>query len=341
MMQNSRSVAPHFAVIGAGLAGAYLAQQLNSCGIQVTVFEKSRGTGGRLSSCRLGDTSADLGAPYFHCDTQEFADWLSNQSVIDTWTPATQDFSGKELTPESYFIGQPRQSVLTRQLLADPQLMTQTRVGYIWPELEAGQQTVLLRDEQGKALGSFDGAIVTAPAQQAAKLLEAVPRFSKQADEIGYEISWVAVLEIAGDTFAIEADLIIGEHPILARCVRDSAKPGRQEGGNSTWFIEANSAWSKTHQDSDTEMVTQRLIDAFSAQLSGPVEIRSQRIHRWLYSRHNTPEDSKHSGFLWDEQSRIGACGDWLMAQDAEGAWLSAAALAAHIQAQLAQLQSA
>ena len=40
------------AVIGAGLAGAACARGLQAAGVQVTVFDKSRGVGGRLATRR-------------------------------------------------------------------------------------------------------------------------------------------------------------------------------------------------------------------------------------------------------------------------------------------------
>ena len=40
----------HFAIIGAGIAGITCARTLVQAGHQVTVFEKSRGVGGRMST---------------------------------------------------------------------------------------------------------------------------------------------------------------------------------------------------------------------------------------------------------------------------------------------------
>jgi renalase len=40
----------HFAVIGAGMAGIACARTLAQAGHQVTVFEKSRGPGGRMAT---------------------------------------------------------------------------------------------------------------------------------------------------------------------------------------------------------------------------------------------------------------------------------------------------
>lgn len=58
------------AIIGAGLAGTVLSQRLNAAGLlTVTIYEKSRGTGGRMASCRLEGTSADLWRGAAVCNT--------------------------------------------------------------------------------------------------------------------------------------------------------------------------------------------------------------------------------------------------------------------------------
>lgn len=51
------------AVIGAGLAGLAAARRLAEAGAAVTVFEKSRGLGGRLATRRVGDLVVNHGAP--------------------------------------------------------------------------------------------------------------------------------------------------------------------------------------------------------------------------------------------------------------------------------------
>jgi renalase len=46
------------AVIGAGIAGAACAGALQGCGVDVTMFDKSRGVGGRMSTRRAACTTA-------------------------------------------------------------------------------------------------------------------------------------------------------------------------------------------------------------------------------------------------------------------------------------------
>jgi len=204
--------------------------------------------------------------------------------------------------------------------LANANFHPATRVGYIWPELDGAKKKVRLRDEKGESLGVFDAAIVTAPAQQAATLLEAVPRFGNTAKAIKPTPSWVAIIETSGTTDQPE-QLIMGQHPILYRCTKESSKPGRSaQEGSAIWSIEANSDWSQVHVDHSKEDIEALLTQAFLS-VKPQAKIHSvRRCHRWLYSRHPATDH----GMLWDEATHIGACGDWLLGGDLEGAWKSA-----------------
>lgn len=43
----------HIAIIGSGIAGATLANKLMSADYDIVIYEKSRGTVGRIAGCRL------------------------------------------------------------------------------------------------------------------------------------------------------------------------------------------------------------------------------------------------------------------------------------------------
>ncbi|WP_415897929.1 NAD(P)/FAD-dependent oxidoreductase [Neptuniibacter sp. QD57_21] len=311
---------PHIAIIGAGLASTTLADVLTSNDIEVSVYEKSRGTGGRLSSCKLDEMSADLGAPFISTNNSDFSTWLAESGVLETWSPISKSFDGEELQSPNLITGSSRLSSLTRHLLAHANFHPATRVGYIWPELDGSQKKVRLRDEKGESLGVFDAAIVTAPAQQAATLLEAVPRFSNTAKAITPSASWVILLETT-DSLDQPEQLITGHHPILNRCIKESAKPGRNNvNGTAIWSIEAIPDWSQEHINLPKEEIEILLTQAFVSVKPEAKVLSVRRCHRWLYSRHPKTEH----GMLWDEATHIGACGDWLLGGDLEGAWESA-----------------
>ncbi|MGY8872540.1 MAG: NAD(P)/FAD-dependent oxidoreductase [Pseudomonadales bacterium] len=340
----------HIAIIGSGIAGATLANKLISAGYDITIYEKSRGTGGCIASCRLGDDSADLGAPFLSPASGLFNQWLVKHSNVCEWTPNTYCFSGELGKNQTHVIATPRQSAFTRELVQGATLHTSAQVGCLWPErhkIEAHGETnnqVVVRDNHGQRLGNYDAAIVATPAKQAAPLLEAVPRFVRRTKTVTPTISWVLVVQINTVT-PISAELIEGQHPLLLSCIKDSAKPGRTSEENSDiWVIEATPKWSTLNRDSDPQHVAEQLRSAFLSVINRIFNIQpvitAERVHRWLYSRHVTNNVDQHSnpGYLWDADTMIGACGDWLESGDTEGAWLSANKLAEQIIVQLKRL---
>ena len=61
------------AIIGTGIAGLSAAQALTAAGHEVHLFDKSRGSGGRMSSKRSDAGSLDMGAQYFTARDRRFA----------------------------------------------------------------------------------------------------------------------------------------------------------------------------------------------------------------------------------------------------------------------------
>ena len=64
------------AVVGAGLAGLSCARTLVDHDVDVTVFDKGRGVGGRLATRRIGAHTFDLGAQYFTVRDERFQRWV-------------------------------------------------------------------------------------------------------------------------------------------------------------------------------------------------------------------------------------------------------------------------
>lgn len=310
------------AVIGSGIAGMRLGELLTGAGMEVTVFEKSRGTGGRLASTRLSAGSADLGAALIESGCAEFEAWLEDQGA-QRWKPVSVDFNLKEAGARTGWVGVPRSSALTRKLASGVELTTETRVGVVWPDREG----VLLRDSEGEALGYFDAVVVATPAPQAAPLLDAVQRFRVRAEEVEMHPVWSLLLSLPGRPEKLMAlDWIEGEHPILQRIVRDSSKPGR-EGEN--WVVQASEDWSQAHRDDSPDQIADTMLGALSEVCGEPLHPVFVRAHRWAYAKAAVGRGKELS--LWDENTGIGACGDWLCGGDVEGAWRSANDLAARI----------
>lgn len=312
------------AIIGAGFAGAVLANRLLQAGYQVTIYEKSRGTGGRLSSCRLGKDSADLGAPWFEPVTDQFRQWLKARPEVTHWHAPHSDFSGLALDSKTVYLSTPRQNSLTQNLIKGAMLCTESKI----TDLYQSNEGVRLHRESEDIKVAYDAVIITTPAPQAAPLLTMAPNLHTVASSIKTTPNWVAVISLK-EKSGVSSDVLSGPHSTLYRAVRDTAKPGRNSWSRKEiWMLEATSEWSDRHRDSDQNTVGKTLIKAFEKIIKQPVDTGSVRIHRWLYARHQAVTKEP---YLWDANSKIGVCSDWLYHQDCEGAWLSANALADHL----------
>ena len=85
---STKSNRPQVAVVGAGLSGMSCASRLHQAGWCVTVFEKSRGPGGRMSTRRSDGTSFDHGAQYFTARSTEFQQQVHQwqlDGVVAVW----------------------------------------------------------------------------------------------------------------------------------------------------------------------------------------------------------------------------------------------------------------
>lgn len=312
------------AIIGAGFAGTVLANRLLQAGYQVTIYEKSRGTGGRLSSCRIGKDSADLGAPWFEPSSEQFKQWLIARPEVTGWRARQSDFSGSVLDPKIVYLSTPRQNSLTQNLIKGAMLCTESKI----TELYQGNQGLCLGRESEDIKYSYDAVIVTTPAPQATPLLTMVPTLHAIASSTKTTPNWVVVLSLK-EKSGITSDIFSGPHSSLYRAIRDTSKPGRNSWSRKEiWMLEATSEWSDVHRNSDPNSVGRALIKAFEKVIKQPIDTGNMRVHRWLYARHHSVTKER---YLWDSESKIGVCSDWLHYQDCEGAWFSANALADHL----------
>ena len=73
------------AIIGAGISGLACATEWVKCGFEVSVFDKSKGVGGRMSHRHFQEWGADHGAQYFTVKDERFAEevkkWQENDPI--------------------------------------------------------------------------------------------------------------------------------------------------------------------------------------------------------------------------------------------------------------------
>jgi predicted NAD/FAD-dependent oxidoreductase len=337
---------PHIAIIGAGIAGLACAAQLEKLGIRVSIFDKSRGASGRMSTRRGDGWQADHGAQYFTARdpvfVKELARWQS-AGVADLWqtTIAVLDASSlddsflddspvaanppqRRHNTASRYVGVPRMSSPARWLAAELDVTPSSRVIKL---IRHEHRWRLRFDTSTPGLDTlekteFDAVVLAIPSVQAAELTQShSARLSAQCEASIMLPCWAVMLGFSAPV-SLPFDAAFVNTGPLRWIARDNSKPARPD--SETWVLHANTAWSEQHLEDSPDAVVKALTQAFNA-FGGPTPDRAI-AHRWRYSQ---PASSpKPDVCAWDPTLKLGLCGDWLNGGRVEGAWLSGHRLA-------------
>ena len=92
------------------------------------------------------------------------------------------------------------------------------------------------------------------------------------------------------------------------------------------WVLHANPDWSTAHLEDLQDEVAAQLLASFWEVLGVPPQQHAlASAHRWRFALPSEPLEQR---CLFDEDLRLGACGDWCGGPRIEGAYLSGIALA-------------
>ncbi|WP_010183496.1 NAD(P)/FAD-dependent oxidoreductase [Sphingomonas sp. PAMC 26605] len=302
-------------IVGAGIAGLACAVRLQAAGHSVKLFDKGRGAGGRMATRRVaspcGDVAFDHGAQFFTARDPHFAaavtGWAARK-IVTPWPSAGDDA----------WVGTPAMNVVVKALAEPLAVEWNAHVD----ALRRSDGSWFLDSVSDK---SFDAVIVATPAEQAGPLLVAhEPAMAAMAQACPSAPCWTAMVAF-GERIAIAED-IVRDAGIIGWAARNSGKPGR--GGIEAWVIHATADWSRDHLEDGETRVVDALLAALAAEATQPLPAPVVRIgHRWRYARAR----AVRHGALWNDATRIGAVGDWLLAPRVESAWLSGRMLAGRI----------
>ena len=316
-----KSEDPKIAIIGAGIAGLSCANHLAEKDITATVFEKSKGVGGRTSTRRVDpNLSFDHGAQYFTVRNpilQSFVNTWENWGVVSEWKGRIVKLNNKEITGTEIiprYVGTPGMTAMAADLAKNLDIKRETKI----IEVEHSSSQWILRDETGVAYNGFNHLIVALPAPQTAELL-ANHAIGKIASSTPMAPCW-AVLVGFEKKLDVPWDGAFIHDSALSWVARNSSKPGR-DATKDCWVLHANAEWSAKHLEDSPESVIRLLLESFT-NASGenlPAQIY-KTAHRWRYSIGGSfinPRD------LHDESIGLTICGDWVNGGRFEGAFLS------------------
>ena len=300
------------AVVGAGMAGLTCARALAQAGLAVTVYDKSRGLGGRLATRRSPVGTFDHGAIALRAQTPAFAAYLA---------AATQSGAAATCPDGLGWVGLPGMSGIVRPLAEGLTIRTGTEV------------TAIHRDDAGWHLTADDTTprhdllVLAVPQPQAVRLCAGLPSVAGAVSGVTMRPVW-AVLMAFDQPLTLPVGA--GGLPPLAAVTHCSAKAGRVPRPDR-WVLHADADWSRRHLEQDKDWVAQVLCDTFFAQTgssrttTAPIYLEA---HRWRFGLTDRPLGQP---CLHDPALGLGLCGDWCLGDDAEAAHASGLAVAAAI----------
>jgi renalase len=312
------------AVIGAGMAGLACAHELLRADVRVTVFERSRGLGGRLATRLHGDLAFDHGAQFFTARSRTFVNYAQaavRAGVLDAWRPRVMEDDRAWPAPiEDWWIGTPGMSAIVRPLARNLDIQT----GVAVHELLPGQRGWELQTDSGRQNQIFRAVAVATPAPQATDLLGPHGRAFRHLGDVRMAPCWTGM-------FAFERPLDLAAEArrwtqgAIAWAACNSSKADRLR-RPQCWVVHASSAWSREHLDLDAQEVARLLLHAFSLAVGRPLPAPVHATaHRW---RHALVEEPLGLPCLVDDETHAGACGDWCIAPRVEAAYDSGRSLA-------------
>jgi predicted NAD/FAD-dependent oxidoreductase len=279
----------------------------------VTVYEKSRGVGGRLATRRLEAGGIDHGAQYVTAREPAFRAFAARAKAersLVTWTPRGKDGD------DEWLVGMPKMSAFVAALIDNFTVVVDSHVVAI---TDSGAEFKLALAD-GTVAGPFARVVVALPGPQALALLAPFGAPFERIRDVRFGPCWTLMVGLSS---ALDPgfDVQRGPDP-LAWVAASASKPGRT--GNF-WVVQATTGWSRDNLEATPDEIQPKLLAAFSAAVGPHPELDYATVHRWRYALVEQPVGE---AFLLSPDGRIGACGDWMIAPRVECAWASGGGLA-------------
>ena len=324
--------APNVAILGAGLCGLLIANELKQKNILAHVFEKSRGTGGRMASKHWEWGQANIGAQYFTARDNDFRELINSwveEGIAKQWnfTPYKIENGKLVASPDNgeRFVGSPDMTSITRYLARNISITTNVRIEKC--ALEENQQWTLV-DGNKQQHGPFDFVITTLPAEQSNDLF---PLHTELHREI-HRPCWAVALAtkcISGSQIPSEIQGIFGDEQFSWVSRQSALQNVTSQEFDDIWLLHSAPQWTTSHGKDYSTHINQTAKTWLEKTLQQALTIVHQEHHFWRYANIvgapnadiRVPSDTT---VLSSNESSLLISGAWQHSGKVEGAFLAA-----------------
>ena len=331
-------------IIGAGISGLTAGRLLARVGHEVTIFEKSRGYGGRMATRYAGKDRAskmDHGLSYFGVKSDEFREFsaeLLDNGLIQPWGNEFAAYDG-----EKFMVSAPNQesqaiytstngmNQIGKYLSRWVDIQTETKVGGLtyFGKNRSKKRSWMINLTSSKTFGA-DAVIIALPAPQAYGIISMATdeintlKIIRQIDEVSYSPAY-SLMTGYGSQEAPEWHGVICKNGPLAFVSNETLKRDLQE---CSLVLHASEEFTRKHRHADEDAITNEMLDELVSITGGwAASPEWHKLHFWRYSRAKKIIDSPYLE-LEDEDAPLALVGDYLQGNTVDDAYRSGYKLA-------------
>ena len=312
------------AVIGAGITGITLANLLQKK-VNLTVFEKSRGVGGRMATRRAEPYQFNHGAQYFKIENKEFKNFLQpliQNKIIKHLEANHIDILNKEVIKRTktynkiYYTPVSKMNSVVKYLINNNFFIK--LLCKIDKTIKENDKWFII-DSDNASYGPYDWLFITIPPNQALEILYNNFKFLDIIKKIKMRSCYSLMLGFDKiKEFDFDTALFLDEDVqwlSIRKKIIENKKYYNLLINSSYDFAEKNVNSSK---DKISDYLIKQVSEIVKYELNN---YEHKALHFWKYAM---SEKNNNLGSLLDEDLKVIVCGDWCMNGKVEGGFLSA-----------------
>ena len=312
------------AVIGAGITGITLANLLHKK-VNITVFEKSRGVGGRMATRRAEPYQFNHGTQYFKIENKEFKDFLQPLMVNKIIKPLKVNqieilnkkvIKRNKIYNQQYFTAESKMNSVVKYLINNNfSIKLLCKIDKILKE----NDNWFIIDSENVSYGPYDWLFITIPSNQAIEILNNDFKFLDIIKKIKMRSCYSIMLGFDKiKEFDFDTALFLDEDVkwlSISKKTLEKKKYYNLLINSSYNFAEQNINGNK---NKISDYLIKQVSDILKCELNN---YEHKALHFWKYA---ISEKNNNLGSLLDEDLKLIISGDWCMNGKVEGGFLSA-----------------
>jgi len=303
------------AIIGAGFSGCHLYENLSQKQFKLTIFDKSRGCGGRLSTKYIGDKFIDHGTSSIHTEDKELINFLDKK--------VQQNILQKN---KNNYIPTKGINKVCSSMIDKKDLIKNTRI----IKAHYKNKKWFLFDEKGKIYQSYDILLLTNPATQILEMdLNLSDEIKNLLKDVSYSpISTLICYDNNSDNNSDNLDLAPLEKNINFKKVVDNSSKYQYKDFKS-FVLHINEEFTQTNINLSKEKIFEKIYSLIEEELNMDIKKKFETIeHLWKYA---FAKNTINKEYIFDPYQNLGICGDYFQKKNLKSSFYSSKKLSEKI----------